>query len=301
MSVIQATGFPQDNFLFSREGRSYQVFQQTEMKVSVVFQQYRMVAGSIIETVRLRGKEFSSRPWNLFSRSFFSQLVDHYTAYGKYAAKTDPDFGPIKNIVSLSGVSLDVYLQSIETASQIAHSFFDRDVIFPQFAPTELIDRWADEASVLTVRYLRESLGYKRVDWPFVFKESDLAKFGVSSSFVTLKPGDLSCYAYALFHVGEVDAAPLIFKKDRASELHDLFNLLTKWNYFSVHKPDKGDLVVYLGDDGVARHMAVFVEGDIVASKPGDQSPYVYTHPIFQVGFEYGNKVIFFRKGPSLS
>lgn len=309
MSAIAHPIWSPKNFGFSQtqtsfNERVYQVFSQKEMAVSVVYQYYRTFAGSVIETVRTRGKEAAFDPtkkWVVFTKKFFADLVDHYVADGIAKFKSQSDYGPIKDIVLRSGLKELVFYNCILEAKKVADSFFCHDICFSRVQLNQCVDYWADTNTRMVIMHLQEAYGYKQIGSRLEFSDADIEKFGLSKESVTQNPATMSCFAYALFHVEELEARHCIFKNERSLELIHLLDLLTKWNYYSVAMPDKGDLVAYINDQGKAAHLAVFVEDDIVHSKPGDRSPYAYNHKMFHVGFEYGNKVVFFRKGPELN
>lgn len=257
---------------FCREEGPYPIFSQKKRKVSFVLHEYLRGVELIIFKVCMEAKAAIRSPSNpviSFSKKLLSEWVSDAVC--------------------------------MEEARKIAHRFFDREIRFSQFTPESSIDYWRDEFSRSTVQYLHEAVGYKRCEAPLVFTEADIARFGLIPSLVTQKPLEMSCFAYALFYVGELEARDYIFKQVEVCDRPNLFNLLSGLDYFPVANPSKGDLVVYVNSNGKANHMGVFVEGDLVHAKPGDRARFAYTHKIFDVEFEYGNRVIFFRKGPGLN
>lgn len=74
--------------------------------------------------------------------------------------------------------------------------------------------------------------------------------------------------------------------------------LLTGWKYAPVELPQNNDLVVYEKDQ-VAKHYAIYKGNDHVLSKKGNFAQTIFIHHITNVGSNYGNTFIFFRKKES--
>lgn len=198
-----------------------------------------------------------------------------------------------------AGIILKDFQKNILKAKEIALSFFVKNgnpLFFYTASKKDVDDKIADLV-METQSYCYDHLDMVKSPQPFFFSQKDLETFQISRSDITVHSVAMSCLAYALLQVGEVQAKDIIFQGKGVDEvLKNIISYLKKWGWKPIDTPREGDLAIYLSDDMMPQHIAVYLENGRVSSKPGLLNAHSYTHPLFDLAAFYGDKVVFFRK-----
>ena len=303
------SGFTQGGL--SRDGRVYQVFSKRPLDTMALFLFFWSITSQTMNGLARSAKEkikecsladLTDDKGPYFSYNF-KKISSTITSYADCLANEFGQEGAIskgaREVQDLTGLSSKECIKCVELARSIALKHFIDLIYVPAFS-IEAVDKWVLDVSLKINEHIYQSVGSVRGELPVAFSNEQLALFDITRAEITQDPKSMPCFAYALLYVGELEAKDCIFKKEAMGVFYDLFNLLTRLNYYSVPNPDKGDLVVYIADNK-AQHMGVFIGDQLVHSKPGHQAHYSYNHKIFDVFPNYGWHVIFFRKGPDLS
>jgi hypothetical protein len=225
--------------------------------------------------------EFEVEPYNCLDEGVV-------VLYGDSKEKT--------TLCSQMGATEQQFDKCLERAEELAKAFFAEKGIpvFNYSWEEPDFKRWLQE--VCNEQYF-DSLSYldlERSEDPIQYTEEQLSSFGISEkSEISIEATNISCFAYALLLVGEIEARNVIFK---AKSVNDPLKWLQKRNWQIVEVPQVGDLVVYLDDKDEPLHFGYYVGEGLVKSKFGNKCPFSCLHTFFNTPTEYGKRILFLRK-----
>ncbi len=170
------------------------------------------------------------------------------------------------------------------------------------------------EVALLGFKFLHQTLGNTVLSETFSLTEEDFKQARVLYPDKDLKYREFleyqiefsCCFTYALYEIHEDRAFPFLFETDfsrrklpRALIVNPVEFFVETWGYSRESVPRAGDLVIYVNDEGVAKHIAVVNSGTTAKSKLGFY-PNIVEHAFAKVSKVYGSTYYFLRP-PSLS
>jgi len=203
-------------------------------------------------------------------------------------------------IVEMTGLSYQECKTCIQIAANLVRRFYpsitaDGKLVFQLNHSSQDVEKWKMEMVIASSNFAYISLGAVQSHQKISFSEVDLKLFNVEKKAVKQDPQKMSCLAFALLQMKELQAKDLIFSGHNDDRLDGIMPQLINWGYRAVETPDEGDLVIYLINDKPV-HAGVYTESGKVHSKLGRQNPYSHQHKLFDILPNLGNQVVFFRK-----
>jgi hypothetical protein len=203
-------------------------------------------------------------------------------------------------VVEVTGLSYDEWKACITIASNLVRKFYpsiarDGKPIFQLNHSLQDVENWKMDMVIQSSNFAYKSLGAQQSQEKISFSAEDLEFFKIKENEVKQNPQKMSCLAFALLQMKEMQAKDLIFSGHNDERLDGIVPQLIKWGYRAVKTPDEGDLVVYLVNDKPV-HAGVYSESGKVHSKLGRFNPYSHHHKLFDLPPNLGNQVIFFRQ-----
>lgn len=203
-------------------------------------------------------------------------------------------------VVEVTGLSHQEWKTCINIAANLVRRFYpsialDGKPVFQLNHSSQDVEKWKKEMVIASSNFAYTSLGAVQSHEKISFSEEDLKLFNVEKKAVKQDPQKMSCLAFALLQMKELQAQDLIFSGHNDDRLDGIVPQLINWGYRAVKTPDEGDLVIYLVNDKPV-HAGVYTESGKVHSKLGRQNPYSHQHKLFDILPNLGNQVVFFRK-----